>query len=101
MKKLPLLKIYIGFIVLGMLFASALDSYTIFSPKVFTFLGLFGVLASRLGIAIGWSLLAFIPVFLYRGYLLLSKKQYSKKTDQGFLIAGFILIALTLKGLMH
>jgi hypothetical protein len=51
MKKLPLLKIYLGFIVLGMLFASALDSYTIFSPKAFTLLGLFGVLASRFGLA--------------------------------------------------
>jgi hypothetical protein len=101
MKKLPLLKIYLGFIVLGMLFASALDSYTIFSPKAFTLLGLFGVLASRFGLALGWSLWAFLPVFLYRGYLLLSKKQYSKKTDQGFLIFGLILIALTIKGLMH
>jgi len=100
MAKLPLLKIYLGFIVLGIFFASAIDSYSIFSPKEFTFLGILGVLALRLGNAIGWSLLVFMLVFLYRIYLWLSKKKYSKKKDESFLMIGFILFAITIKGLM-
>ena len=99
MQKLPLLKIYTAFILTGMLFAASLDQYSLFAPANLSFTGFLAVLASRFGVSIGWSLWAFLPIFLYRIYIWVSKKTYSKKTDQNLLIFGLVLIAIAIKGL--
>jgi len=73
-------------------------NYIAFPPAAPTAYGITLVLVGYYGYAFGMGLWAFMPALVYRGWLRISKKDYSKLTEFWLLITGVIISLTSLYG---
>lgn len=93
----PLLKLHMAFVFL-IPTLWYLINFLVYPPSAPTAYGIALVLIQYYATALGMSLWSFMPAVLYRCYLYLSKKQYSKNIELWLLIAGGLVAILSLKG---
>lgn len=93
----PLVKILLVFVFLIPTIWYAIN-FLAYPPSAPTASGIALVLSGYYGSALAMSILFFMPVMIYRGYLRLKSKQYSKDTELLLLVAGGVLTLWNLKG---
>ena len=93
----PLLKIFVLYVFVIPTLWYVLNFF-VYPPPSPSAAGIALVLIGYYGSALGMSLWSFMPPLLYRGYLRLTSKQYSKDTEFWWLITGGGLALMGLKG---